>query len=161
MNKIPRIQYIMKKAIILLILIQFSNLVIGQEKKDFSLSFNHMALSVKDVNVSAEFYTNVLNLEIIPLPPEAKNVKWISLGDGKELHLLSIFKEEIKTNKAIHLALSTANFDEFVQNLTKMNITYSDFPGNLNKIKIRPDGINQVFFQDPDGYWIEVNSINN
>ena len=151
----------MKKAIILLLLIQFSNVVIGQEKKGFSLSFNHVALSVKDVNVSTEFYTGVLNLEIIPLPPEAKNVKWISMGDGKELHLLSIFKDEIKTDKAIHLALSTANFDAFVQKLTTMNIEYSDFPGNLNKINLRPDGIEQVFFQDPDGYWIEVNSINN
>jgi lactoylglutathione lyase len=150
----------MKKAIILLILIQFSNVVIGQGKKDISLSFNHLALSVKDVNASAKFYTEVLNLEIIPLPPEAKNVKWISLGDGKELHLLSVLKDSIKTNKAIHLALSTADFDEFVQKLTTMNIEYSDFPGNLNKINVRPDEIKQVFFQDPDGYWIEVNSIN-
>jgi catechol 2,3-dioxygenase-like lactoylglutathione lyase family enzyme len=150
---------IMKKAIILLILIQFSNVVIGQEKKDISLSFNHMALSVKDVNVSAEFYTTILNLKLIPLPPEAKNVKWISLGDGKELHLLSVLEDDIKTNKATHLALSTANFDAFVQKLTTMTIEYSDFPGNLNKINVRPDGIRQVFFQDPDGYWIEVNSI--
>lgn len=150
----------MKKAIILLILIQISNLAIGQKKKDFTLSFNHMALSVKDVNVSAKFYTDILNLEIIPLPPEATDVKWISLGDGKELHLLSYVEGDIKTNKAIHLALSTARFDAFVQKLTTMNIEYSDFPGNLNKINIRPDGIRQVFFQDPDSYWIEVNSIN-
>jgi lactoylglutathione lyase len=149
----------MKKVLIFLISLQFSIVAIGQEKKDFTLSFNHIALSVKDVNVSAEFYTTVLNLKIIPLPPEAENVKWISLGDGKELHLLSVLKEEIKTNKAIHLALSTANFDEFVKNLSAMNIEYSDFPGNLNKINVRPDGIKQVFFQDPDGYWIEVNSI--
>jgi lactoylglutathione lyase len=150
----------MKKIISLLILIQFSNIVIGQEKKEFSLSFNHIALSVKDVNVSAKFYTNVLNLQIIPLPPEAENVKWISLGDGKELHLLSILKDEIKTNKAIHLALSTVNFDDFFKKLEEMDIEYSDFLGNLNKINVRPDGIRQVFFQDPDGYWIEVNSIN-
>ena len=150
----------MKKLILLLILIQFSKVVIGQEQKDFTLVFNHIALSVKDVNVSADFYTNVLNLKAIPLPPEAENVRWISLGDGKELHLLSIFKDEIKTNKAIHLALSTANFDEFVQRLTEMKVVYSDFPGNLNTINVRPDGIRQVFFQDPDGYWIEVNSIN-
>lgn len=150
----------MKKLIILLILIQISNVIYGQENKDFSLSFNHIALSVKDVNVSAKFYTDVLNLEIIPLPPEAKDVKWMSLGDGKELHLLSVLKDDIKTNKAIHLALSTANFNAFVQKLTEMKIEYSDFPGNLNKINIRPDGIQQVFFQDPDGYWIEVNSIN-
>jgi catechol 2,3-dioxygenase-like lactoylglutathione lyase family enzyme len=67
---------------------------------------------------------------------------------------------DIKINKAVHIALSTANFDAFVQKLTTMNIEFSDFPGNLNKINLRPDGIEQVFFQDPDGYWIEVNSIN-
>lgn len=150
----------MKKIILLIILIQVSFIVNGQEKKDLSLIFNHIALSVKDVNVSAEFYTTVLNLEIIPLPPEAKNVKWISLGGGKELHLLSVLKDDIKTNKAIHLALSTANFDAFVQRLTTMNVPYSDFPGTINKINVRPDGIRQVFFQDPDDYWIEVNSIN-
>jgi len=150
----------MKKSILLLILIQVSLLVNGQENREVSLTFNHIALSVKDVNVSAEFYTSVLNLKTIPLPPEAKDVKWISMGDGKELHLLSVLKDDIKTNKAIHLAFSTANFDAFVQKLTTMNIAYSDFPGNLNKINVRPDGIQQVFFQDPDGYWIEVNSIN-
>ena len=144
----------MKKAIVLLILIQSSLLVNGQENKDFSLSFNHVALSVKDVNVSAEFYTGVLNLEIIPLPPEAKNVKWISMGDGKELHLLSVLEGDIKINKAVHIALSTANFDAFVQKLTTMNIEFSDFPGNLNKINLRPDGIEQVFFQDPDGSYV-------
>ncbi|WP_216746134.1 VOC family protein [Paucihalobacter ruber] len=150
----------MKKTIILLLLIQLSGIVNGQENKEVSLTFNHIALSVKDVNISAKFYTDVLNLKIIPLPPEAKDVKWMSLGDGKELHLLSVLKEDVKTNKAIHLALSTADFDEFVQKLREMNIEYSDFPGNLNKINVRPDGIRQVFFQDPDGYWIEVNSIN-
>jgi len=150
----------MKKVIILLVLIQYSTIIIGQEKNDFSLSFNHMALSVNDVNVSAKFYTEILNLEIIPLTTNRDDVKWISMGDGKELHLLSGLKKDVRINKDIHLALSTANFDEFVQKLTKMKIEYSDFPGNVNKINIRPDGVRQVFFQDPDGYWVEVNSIN-
>ena len=42
---------------------------------------------------------------------------------------------------------------------TKMKITYSDWPGTPGKINVRADGIKQVFFQDPDGYWIEVNSV--
>jgi catechol 2,3-dioxygenase-like lactoylglutathione lyase family enzyme len=149
----------MKKVILLLLLIQFYSVVNSQEKKDFTLSFNHIALSVKDINVSAQFYTNVLNLEIIPSSQKYDDVKWISLGEGKELHLVSYVAGEIKTNKAIHLALSTTNFDVFVQRLIKMNIEYSDFPGTINKTNVRPDGIKQVFFQDPDGYWIEVNSI--
>jgi len=24
-------------------------------------------------------------------------------------------------------------------------------------VQLRPDGIQQIYFQDPDGYWIEVN----
>ena len=36
----------------------------------------------------------------------------------------------------------------------KLKIKYSDWDGNLNKVDIRGDGIKQVFFQDPNGYWI-------
>ena len=39
-----------------------------------------------------------------------------------------------------------------------MKLVYSDWPGTPHKINIRADGIKQVFFQDGDGYWIEVNS---
>ena len=64
-----------------------------------------------------------------------------------------------RLNKAIHIAFTTSNFDAVIKTLNEMNITYSDWPGNLNKINIRADGIKQIFFQDPDGYWIEVNSV--
>ncbi len=43
--------------------------------------------------------------------------------------------------------------------LEKENIIYSDWPGTPNKINLRPDGIKQVFFQDHNGYWIEINSV--
>jgi len=55
--------------------------------------------------------------------------------------------------------LTTSNFDNFVKTLEKENIIYSDWPSTLNKINIRAYGINQIFFQDPNGYWIEVNSV--
>ena len=68
-------------------------------------------------------------------------------------------KESVTINKAVHLALATANFDAFVAKLDKMKIDYSDWPGVNHKVNVRADGIKQIFFQDPDGYWIEVNSI--
>ncbi len=46
-----------------------------------------------------------------------------------------------------------------IAKLKALKVEYSDWPGNLNKINVRPDGIKQVFFQDPNGYWIEVNSV--
>jgi catechol 2,3-dioxygenase-like lactoylglutathione lyase family enzyme len=75
------------------------------------------------------------------------------------LHLVSIIKEPVTINKAVHFALSTSNFDAFIKTLEANKITYSDWPGTPNKVTIRADGIKQMYFQDPNGYWIEVNSV--
>ena len=41
-----------------------------------------------------------------------------------------------------------------------MKVNYSDQIGKIpNKINIRGNRIKQVYFQDPNGYWIEVNSV--
>ena len=149
----------MKKIIILLLLIQFSQFTIGQDMTDSSVSFNHIALSVKDVDQSAEFYKTTLSLKEITNKTEIDGIRWLSLGEGKELHLLSILKDDITINKAVHFALTTSDFDSFIKKLDSMKIIYSDWPGTPNKINIRTDGIKQVFFQDPNGYWIEVNSV--
>lgn len=149
----------MRKTIILLLAITFAMIAHGQDTTAVSLTFNHLAISVKDVNRSAEFYKNILQLKEIENRGKLEGVRWFSTGDGKELHLVSILKEPIALNKAIHIAFTTKNFDAVINTLDKMKISYSDWPGNLNKINIRADGIKQIFFQDPDGYWIEVNSL--
>ncbi len=149
----------MKKIIILLLFFQFSEFVISQNKTNNSITFNHLALSVKDVYQSTEFYKNVLKLKEITNRTEVDGIRWFSLGEGKELHLISIIKGEIKLSKAVHLALTTSDFESFITRLNAMEIVYSDWPGTFNKITIRADGIKQVYIQDPDGYWIEVNSV--
>jgi lactoylglutathione lyase len=148
------------KRIVLLIVISMLTLQLwGQDNTSFSMTFNHLALSVKDVNKSADFYSNILKFQEITNKAKSEGVRWFSLGEGKELHLISTLKEKVSVNKAVHLALTTPDFDLFVKMLEKMNVVYSDWPGTLNKINIRADGIKQIFFQDPDGYWIEVNSV--
>ena len=114
-------------------------------------SFNHLALSVKDVNRSAAFYATVLKLPEIVNRTKIEGIRWFALADGKELHLISIIKENVIINKAIHMGLLTNNFDEFVKQLTALKITYSDWPGKPNTVNIRTDGVKQIFFQDPDG----------
>jgi len=56
------------------------------------------------------------------------------------------------------MGLSTKNFDEFVKRLTASKIVFSDWPGKANTVNIRTDGIKQIFYQDPDGYWVDVNN---
>ena len=149
----------MKKIVLLTVITMLTLQLRGQDNTSFNLTFNHLALSVKDVNQSADFYGNILKLQEITNKAKLEGVRWFSIGEGRELHLISIIKENVSLNKAVHLALTTPNFDSFVKMLEKMNVVYSDWPGTLNKINIRADGIKQIFFQDPDGYWIEVNSV--
>ena len=111
------------------------------------------------MNRSAEFYIKVLNLPEITNRSKIEGIRWFVLGDGRELHLISVIKENVTINKALHLGLSTAHFDQFVKRLDALKIPYSDWPGKPNTVNIRADGIKQIFFQDPDGYWIEVNSV--
>jgi len=149
----------MKTLTVFLFALVVSGLLPAQEKTSTAFTFNHLALSVKDVDRSADFYKNVLNLEEITNRTKMEGIRWFSLGDGKELHLISILKGNVTINKAVHFAMTTSDFDAFIGNLDKMNIEYSDWPGTLNKINMRADGIKQVYFEDPDGYWIEVNSV--
>src|SRR5215212_5616759 len=149
----------MRKAINIAIGILFCCSVYGQSPLNLNLSFNHLALSVKDVNHSADFYKNVLGLQEITNRAKMDGIRWFSLSEGKELHLISIVKDSVVINKAVHLALTTNNFDELIKALHANKIVYSDWPGTPNKVNIRADGIKQVFFQDPNGYWIEVNSV--
>lgn len=149
----------MKKITLFIIALFITGLGQAQDSATFNFTLNHLALSVNDVNRSAEFYKKVLSLQEVTNRTKMEGIRWFIFGDGKELHLISTVKENVTINKAVHLALTTNNFDFFVQALDKMNITYSDWPGTVHKISIRADGIKQVFFQDPDGYWIEVNSV--
>jgi catechol 2,3-dioxygenase-like lactoylglutathione lyase family enzyme len=149
----------MRALTYLLIFTTLSPIVWAQESNKVDLTFNHIALSVADVDRSAEFYKDVLGLLEITNRTKIEGIRWFSLNEGKELHLISIIKEKVTINKAVHFALTTPDFDNFVIILESKDITYSDWPGTEGKINIRSDGIKQIFFQDPDGYWIEVNSV--
>lgn len=147
----------MKKVSLFFIAVLCTILLQAQDSIVSKFSFNHLALSVKDVNLSAEFYATVLQLPEILNRTKMEGIRWFTLADGKELHLISIIKEPIIINKAVHMGLATKNINAFVQRLERLKITYSDWPGKTNTVNIRTDGIKQIFFQDPDGYWVEVN----
>jgi len=147
----------MKKSLLPLIFLFSFGIVTAQETINFT--FNHLALSVKNLDETATFYREVLGLQEITNKTKIEGIRWFSFGEGKELHLISILKEPVTINKAVHFALSTSDFDNFIKRLEMKHITYSDWPGIPNKINIRADGIKQIFFQDPNGYWIEINSV--
>ena len=149
---------IMIKLRFLVVTLLFANITWAQDADGPAFTLNHLAISVEDVDVSAQFYQDVFGFNEITNRSAFEGVRWFSLGEGKELHLISILDGEVTINKAVHLAFTTAEFSAFVKTIEAHSINYSDWPGTPDKINIRADGIRQIFFQDPDGYWIEVNS---
>lgn len=119
--------------------------------------FNHIALSVKDANESVEFYQQVFQFKEIKNTASNSETRWLSIGEGKQLHLIPRPNSKIITNKVVHFALSTSEFDSFVTLLNELEIPYSDWRNTPEINYVRKDGIRQVYFQDPNGYWIEVN----
>jgi lactoylglutathione lyase len=50
-----------------------------------------------------------------------------------------------------------ASVTAFAEKLAKAKISFEDWPGVKGAITTRVDKVKQLYFQDPDGYWIEVN----
>ena len=144
---------------LLLFLLLASGAVRAQDAPVPAFTFNHLALSVKDVDRSAAFYTKTLQLQEITNRTRLAGVRWLSLGEDKELHLVALMKTPVTVNKSIHLALATARFDAFLQGLDAWQVPYSDWLGTAHAVNRRADGGRQVYFQDPDGYWIEINDV--
>ena len=120
-------------------------------------TFNHIALSVKDVDTAVTFYQEVFQFPEIENTASKSNTRWLALDEDRQLHLIPRPDADIKTNKAVHFALATSDLADFIRHLEALGIAYSDWKDTPQKNYIRNDGIRQVYFQDPDGYWIEVN----
>ena len=144
----------MKKIIILLGFGLLSNLVFAQQ---FELKYHHTALLVSDLDKSADFYGSVLQLKEIEVPYFNPVLRWFSLGEDLQLHLIQDNAEDVKLHKAIHIALRVSNFEAFVSYLEENKIPFSDWLGEEGKVAIRGDGVKQVYLQDPDAHWIEIN----
>ncbi|MEX0600181.1 MAG: VOC family protein [Rhodothermales bacterium] len=63
----------------------------------------------------------------------------------------------IEPDKNAHLALAVHDFDAYLRFLREQGVAYEDFPGSSTGPQVRPDGVRQIYLQDPDGNWIEIN----
>lgn len=118
---------------------------------------NHIALYVHNLENSTDFYNDVLQLQIIPEPFKDGRHTWFTIGGQSQLHLIQGAPEVTEHDKNSHLCFSVKSVDDFIKNLDKYHIEYTNWPGNAKAPTVRVDGVKQIYFQDPDGYWVEVN----
>jgi lactoylglutathione lyase len=120
-------------------------------------SLNHIALHVFDLKKSGQFYTETVGLDTIPEPFHDGNHIWLSIGYKSHLHLIGGAKPAIDRDKNTHLCFTVPSVELFLERLKKINWPYEDWIGTAGAVTKRVDGVKQVYFRDPDGYWIEVN----
>jgi lactoylglutathione lyase len=118
---------------------------------------NHIALSVHHLQKSTVFYQQIIGLDTIPEPFRDGRHTWLAIGDFSQLHLIQNDGPILIPSKNTHLCFSTSSIAAFTQKLTKAAIPYEDRDGKKGAITLRPDKIQQIYLQDPDGYWIEIN----
>lgn len=114
------------------------------------LELNHVAIHVRDVARSCEFYSHVLRLETMPRPAFDFPGAWFRLGTQQELHLIGRPNELIETrSRNNHFALQVDDINAWEAHLEKLGVTF-------RPPKPRPDGAMQIFVTDPDGHYIEL-----
>jgi lactoylglutathione lyase len=119
--------------------------------------FNHTAFYVRDLSVSARFYGEIVGLPAIPEPFHDGRHAWFEIGPKTALHIISGADVVLPKEKRTHFCLSVPSVDAFAARLAKANVAYEDLAGKKGAVTRRPDGVNQIYFQDPDGNWIEIN----
>lgn len=119
--------------------------------------FNHAALCANDLQKTASFYRDVIGLTEIANPFRDSKHIWFKIGNGLALHIIQGNCPQTKHDISIHLCFSVSSLSAFMQHLNKMHVRFGNWAGKPGKFEVRPDGVRQIYLQDPDGSWVEVN----
>ena len=82
---------------------------------------------------------------------------WYSTGTHTMLHVIAGATVKKENYKNQHTCYTVPDFNLFIKKLKELNWVYEDVAGNKNAVTTRIDGVHQIWLQDPDGYWLEIN----
>lgn len=119
---------------------------------------DHLALFVTDQDKSVAFYTGAFGLPELHAP--VNGPRWFDLGHGMALHIIAGRTMPLVTTKSVHFALRVQSLDSVTAWLTAHQWKWQNWDGEQGAITLRSDGVRQIYLQDPDGYWLEVNEVN-
>ncbi len=128
------------------------------QQDNFNFQFDHYSLVVSNLIETGDFYRDILKLNEIPHPDKAPGFRWFGVHGNSQLHLIQKEGVNFAKDKSVHLCIATQDLQGLISHLTENNVAFYDWPGTKNAITNRSDGIQQIYIQDPEGYWIEINT---
>ena len=121
-------------------------------------SVSHVALYVFDLQKSVDFYKSVLGLQQLPEPFKDGKHVWLRMGPHSQLHIIQGAAKVEPHDKNSHLAFSVKDLKKFTARLDNAGVRYGSWTSDEKRTTARPDGVEQVYLQDPDNFWVEVNN---
>jgi catechol 2,3-dioxygenase-like lactoylglutathione lyase family enzyme len=123
----------------------------GTTEKLGNVTWNHLALQVKDIEASKTFYKDIIGLTPVTVPDNLKAIRgWFDIGNGQMIHLLAGRTTPVVNDKnGSHFSIFIDSIDQAEKFLTAKNIEFHK--------QVRFDNVTQIYFADPDGYLIELN----
>ena len=127
---------------------------------DLIVKVNHIAIAVSNVGKSLNFYVDVLGLQQIRRPTFDRHGAWLTMGNI-ELHLIKGIPvlPPVDNLQVGHIALETRNIDRVIDKLRELNIEIRQSLNVTNAHQPKSpmkSRIIQYFFNDPDGYYLEL-----
>jgi lactoylglutathione lyase len=118
---------------------------------------NHTAVYVVNLAASKHFYQDIIGLDTIPEPFHDGKHAWFKTGQGIAMHVIEGAETKKEYYKNQHTCFSVSSVKAFTETLKKNHIMWEDRDGAKQAITVRVDGVQQIWLQDPDGYWVEIN----
>ena len=118
------------------------------------VALDHVAIQVRALDKSAAFYKTLFGLAEVPAP--FADARWLSLGGGIMLHIVGNRTARSRHNRWDHIAIACGDMGAMIAKLAALHVPWINMEG-AHVPQVRPDGVKQIFIQDPDGYWIEIN----
>jgi lactoylglutathione lyase len=142
------------RKLFLMVCILFFGLTMNAQSKPV---LNHVAIYVVDLQKSTVFYRDLIGIDTIPEPFHDGKHTWFRIGPVSHLHVIAGAKAATPHDKNVHLCFRVDSVTPFVEKLKKAGVVFEDYAGTKGAITTRVDGVKQIWFMDPDGYWIEIN----
>lgn len=127
------------------------NLKTNSINKSFA-TYNHTAFVVKNLDSSIAFYNYVFEFDTIHYPfPYRENIraKWMSIGNGVELHLGEFKGDTSDYNYPGHIGFTVTSIDTILSRLKELKYKLPDMEN-------MPNGERTIHIADMDGNNIHI-----
>ena len=123
---------------------------------------DHITLVVADLDASRKFYVDLLGMDEVPRPDFTFPGAWFEAGKTQIHATVSdensglagwADRNVAKISRGHHFAFRVDDLSQTAELLKQAGVAIVDGP------KIRPDGPQQLYIEDPDGHLVELFSL--